>query len=137
MHNSCSLSNTALNLKYDLADGFHGSSNEFHVYVLRVFLKFEQDLLRVTLISDLDEDFYFFKLYIHWIIKLAIEHLDVVLEDLWLLLKDEADVSQSDILNLCLTRQKRNQRSSKLLDDSLSHGVFLDVVDTFEQNLNT
>jgi len=132
MDNNCSLSNTALNLKHNLADSFDGSSNKFHVDVLRILLKFQQDLLGVTLVSDLDEDFNFFKFHVHWIIELAIEHLDIVLENLWLLLKDEANVSQSDILNLSFTRQKRNQRCSKLFDDPLSHSVFLDIVDAFE-----
>jgi len=132
VNNNCSLSYTALDLEHDLSDSFDGSSNKFHVDVLRVLLKFEQDLLRVTLVSDLDENFNFLKFDVHWIVKLAIENFDVVFEDLWLLLKDKANVSQSDILDLGLASQKRNQRCGKLFNDSLSHSIFLYVVDLFE-----
>jgi hypothetical protein len=132
VNNNCSLSNAALDLEHDLSDSLDGSSNKFHVDVLRVLLKLEQDLLRVTLIGDLDENFNFFKFDVHWIVKLAIEHLDVVFEDLWLLLKDKANVSQGDILNLGLASQKRNQGCGELFDDSLSHSVFLYVIDLFE-----
>ena len=59
-----------------------------------------EDGLRVAVIDHFDKDVDLLQLDIEWVIKFAEEDLDVVVEDLALLLQNEADVAKGNVLQL-------------------------------------
>lgn len=93
---------SSVNLQDYLPDGLDGGSYQIHVHIVCVILELVEDHFGIFVLSNLDQDVDFLQLHVDGVVELAEENLHVVLEDSWLLLKHKVDVSQGDILDLCL-----------------------------------
>lgn len=69
-----------------------------------------KNLLTVVFVGNFNQDINFLDFYINWVVEFAIENFYIVLKNLWLLLKNKTNVSESNILELCLTSEKRDER---------------------------
>ena len=69
-----------------------------------------KNLLTVVFVGNFNQDINFLDFYINWVVEFAIENFYIVLKNLWLLLKNKTNVSESNILELCLTGEKRDER---------------------------
>mmetsp|Transcript_27540 Transcript_27540/g.42340 ORF Transcript_27540/g.42340 Transcript_27540/m.42340 type:complete len:304 (+) Transcript_27540:996-1907(+) len=91
----------------------YGFAHKVDIDFGSVFLEFQQDLINVLLRNKLNDNLKFFHLDINWIIIFAKENLDFVLQNVWTLLNNEINVTESHVLNFRFRVQKSYQWWSK------------------------
>mmetsp|Transcript_25595 Transcript_25595/g.55373 ORF Transcript_25595/g.55373 Transcript_25595/m.55373 type:complete len:327 (+) Transcript_25595:1175-2155(+) len=118
------------------ADGPHRASHELHVHLCGVLLELQQHLLHIALSSKTDNDLQLLHLHVDWVVVLAEEDLDLVLQDAGLLQHHQVDVAQSYVLDLGLGVEQGYQGWGELLRD-VSHDFLVgDVVHVSQYDLD-
>ena len=96
------------------SDGADGLADEVDVDLCGVLLELEEDLVDVPLRNELNDNLKLLHLDVDWIVVLAEEDLDLVLEDGRALLHDEIDVAEGNVLDLWLRVKERDERGGQL-----------------------
>ena len=100
-----------------------GLADEVDVDLCGVLLQFQEHLVDVPLRYELDDNLKLLHLDVDWIVVLAEEDLDLVLQDGRALLHDEVDVAQGHVLNLRLGVEERDEGRGQLARQPDALGV--------------
>jgi hypothetical protein len=107
---------SALNLDCYLANRSYGPTHKVHINVQSVLLEFHKQLVDISLVADANHNVELLNFDVWWIIILAEENSQLLVEDIRLLLEEEVNVSERNVLDFRSGGNEGNCNCQRPLD---------------------